>query len=109
MSSVDEELKSRMRAFLGANALPMRGAKSRSVYGVIDYRAHFHMWEDKCRFVIPEGTVVREVIRSEFMGTFVDNEDSVGLEIDDGIFCACGVVGTRWANTSPPANSTPVV
>lgn len=98
MSAIDDELKERMRRFLGENAQPMRRVSERSIYGTTDWSAAHHLYDGVCKLVVPPGTMIREITRGTFAGTFEDSPDEVGLEAE-GIFCACemvGPVGIRW-------------
>lgn len=82
-----------------------------STFGWEDYDARVHVSSAEknrygfagggCRWVIPQGAVVRESTRSMFMGTFEDNKDEVGLNISP-VSCACGLyedVTLRWVGS----------
>ena len=68
-----------------------------SVYGWTDFDAAYHAngWsrggekQDPCRWVVPKGAVLYEQTYSQFRGTFTDNEEEIGVNVE-GCHCSCG-------------------
>ena len=67
-----------------------------SPYGWGDHEAYSHVRPaegkypgEGCHWIVPEGAKLYERTYSQFAGTFVDNENEVGINVA-GCRCACG-------------------
>ena len=103
------EYKAKLRAFMEVNAYPIQFNKrwdsdpedEVSVYGWTDWDAVWHIRDDDCSWIIPEGAELYERTYSQFQDTFTDNENEVGVNVL-GCHCACGQykdIGLRYAGS----------
>lgn len=106
MAAWEERYRKDMRNFLESDRVltivdPNRGYRfdgeaedeNVSPYGYSDYSATEHLW--KCGTASLEGAEVYERTYSMFQGTFVDNEDEVGINVKY-VSCQCGKVKNRY-------------
>lgn len=95
--SMENQIKVGMRKYLAESGKPMKfdephwegGPPVVSRYGWGDYNAQDHILKDKCRWVVPEGVVVKEETYIQFDGTFTGDKNEVGLNAA-GCRCECG-------------------
>lgn len=93
-TDVEKQIKEGMRQYLERSGQKVdweehSWGRSANVYGWWDHTAYYHIRDDKCRWIVPEGTVLKEETFSLFEGTDCDNRMEVGLNAD-GCRCACG-------------------
>lgn len=77
-----------------------------STYGWSDWDARkhthpHHQDEPACSWIVPEGTILTEETYSQFAGTFTENDQEVGVNVE-GCSCKCGKytdVTLRWTGT----------
>lgn len=105
MTDWTDEYKAAMRAFVekhGKKVLVVdkdydwQDDDETNVYGWQDFDSYEHVrpatekWRgDGCHWVVPEGARLYERTYNQFAGTFVDNENEVGINVA-GCRCACG-------------------
>jgi hypothetical protein len=100
MTEVSDQIKAGMRQLIADKGQKVNfisdepdfwGEFRVSTFGWTDYEASEHTasYGDKCHWIVPEGTLVKETSYSQFNGTFVDNEEQLGLNAA-GCRCACG-------------------
>lgn len=92
MTEFDDQLKAGMRRLVAEKGKKInysdRDWEEVSQYGWTDFRAWEHI-DTCCEWIVTEGTKVTEKTYSMFVGTFVDNEDEVGINAE-GVSCKCG-------------------
>lgn len=87
------EYKRRVREFMQERGAPVDfrdqyGTRTANVYGWHDYDAMRHILEDKCAWIVPEGAQLEEQTYSQFVGTFTDNAEEIGMNVFPA-HCAC--------------------
>jgi hypothetical protein len=89
------EYKRRVREFMQQNGRAVEhrddsyGLQNVSVYGWCDYDAQRHIYDDKCAWIVPKGAQLEERTYSQFVGTFTDNAEEIGINVSPA-HCACG-------------------
>lgn len=105
--TVTDDIKAGMRRLIAEKGDKVEftqdydGKPKASSYGWRDWQAADHIagrerneqeqehGSPKCEWIVPEGITVHEETYSMFAGTFVGNEDEVGLNAP-GCHCKCG-------------------
>ena len=95
---MDEQYKNAVREVLEQRGRPVKfanggepdrwGRKRVSTFGWTNWDVQKHITVGECRWVIPPGSPVTETEYSQFVGTFTDNKEEVGLNVE-GAHCAC--------------------